>query len=308
MAYFPNLTHSPALIGIEDGKFAKSLPQFEFSTRAVNAGPDAMEALAAGAIDVAYVGPCPALNSYFKSGGKSLKILAGVCEGGASLVCRGDIPMRSIADLTGRRVAVPGFGGTQDVSLRHFIKGFHLLPKESGGTVEIIPLKNSDILALFKQKQLDAAWVPEPWASRLVVEAGARVVVHESSLWPSGKFPTTLLVASSLFIAAHPQAVKILESDNQQIIVQMNDRPVWAMERANWALKKITGKPLAPAVINAAWKQLKFSWLEDEKGLQSFAYAAADAGYLNGQTLLTRTMWLHHPGVRYSRALATASR
>src|SRR5207248_579343 len=82
----------------------------------------------------------------------------------------------------GTRVAVPQLGGTQDISLRHFIAQQGLSPREKGGTVEIMPIKNPDVLALFLRGQLDAAWVPEPWATRLVKEARAQRVVDERDL------------------------------------------------------------------------------------------------------------------------------
>src|SRR5579871_1638214 len=172
LAYFPNVTHAPALAGVARGDFQQALgDKAALETRVVNAGPEAMEALLANAIDVSYVGPSPAINTYLKSQGRVLRLLAGACSGGASLVASADTPIHSIKDLDGKSVAVPQFGGTQDVSCRHFLAASGLRPKDKGGSVDLQEIKNPDILALFKQKQLDAAWVPEPWAARLIADA-----------------------------------------------------------------------------------------------------------------------------------------
>ena len=53
LAYFPNLTHAQALIGVANGTFQKQLGDIRLKTTLFNAGPEAMEALLAGAIDAA---------------------------------------------------------------------------------------------------------------------------------------------------------------------------------------------------------------------------------------------------------------
>ncbi|HVI94476.1 MAG TPA: ABC transporter substrate-binding protein, partial [Anaeromyxobacter sp.] len=56
LGYFPNVTHAQALVGVDDGTFARALAG-RFEARMFNAGPAAMEALLAGDLDAAYVGP-----------------------------------------------------------------------------------------------------------------------------------------------------------------------------------------------------------------------------------------------------------
>jgi NitT/TauT family transport system substrate-binding protein len=274
------LTHAPALIGVEQGTFRAALPGYDFQTVVVNAGPEAMEALLAGDIDMAYVGPSPALNTYVKSNGRALQIVSGVCCGGASLMAREGEKISTISDLDGKRVAVPELGGTQDVSLRRFLAANRLVPKELGGTVEILPIKNPDILSLFKRGELDAAWVPEPWASRLVVEAHASLVVDERTLWPGDRFTTAVLVASRAFIASNPDAVERVADANAEIIAEMNARPAWAREKANDAIKALTGKALRKKTLDLAWTRLSFSSELDRQNLMAFAGAARQAGYL----------------------------
>ena len=283
IAFFPNLTHAPALVGIARGDFQSASPGYRIESKVVNAGPDAMEALLAGEVDFAYVGPSPAVNTYLKSGGKALKILAGACSGGAALVSRQGVDIRTVSELDGRRVAVPQLGGTQDVSLRHFLSMNHLSPKENGGSVEILPVKNPDILALYLQQQIDAAWVPEPWASRLVADARAKVVVDEASLWPNHRFTTTVLVVSTRFSESHPDAVQQILRAHGEIISWLNGHSREAKILVNQALKKLTGKSLSVPVIDAAWSHLTFSSDPEPDNIVTMAESARDAGYLKGQ-------------------------
>lgn len=308
IAYFPNVTHAPALVGVSKGFFTKSLTRYSLSTKVVNAGPEAMEALLAGAIDFAYVGPSPAINTFLKSHGKALQIIAGVCDGGASLITRSDVPISSIDDLNGRRVAVPQLGGTQDVSLRTFISRKGLSPRERGGTVEIIPVNNPDILSLFKRKQIDAAWVPEPWASRLKHDAGGRTVVDERDLWPSGRFTTTVLVVRSQFAKEHPDVVREVVDAHVASVRWIQDNPVAAKEATNYALKSLTGKRLSTAVINDAWNHLSFAIEPDRTSIEAFAEAAFEAGYSKKRPTGLETLIDDKPLAQSQAALVKATR
>jgi NitT/TauT family transport system substrate-binding protein len=280
LAYNPNVTHAPALVGVARGDFQKALGNVRLETKVTNAGPETMEALLAGEIDMAYVGPSPAINTYLKSSGTALKMLAGACSGGAALVARGDSTIRTIRGLDGRRVAVPQLGGTQDVSCRHFLaaNGLHSLDK--GGTVEILPVKNPDILALFKRKQIDAAWVPEPWAARLVKEAGARIVVDERDLWPDHKFTTTVVVVRSEFLDKHAEDVQALLTAHVRVTDWLSRNANEGQNVVNGELKRLTGKPLPADVLKAAWTRVTFTTDPNQASIESFVEAAAEAGYL----------------------------
>jgi NitT/TauT family transport system substrate-binding protein len=285
LAYFPNLTHAPILVAVKDGIYEKRLPGYGIKSFVVNAGPEAMEALLAGDVDIACVGPSPALNTYAKSGGKALRIVAGVCSGGASLMARDGVAINSVTDLAGKTVADPEFGGTQDVSLRHFLKLNGLASRESGGNVEVMALKNPDILTAFKRGQLDAAWVPEPWASRLAAEAHARRVVDERTLWPGGRITTAVLVARTGFLNAHPDVVEAVVEGTQAAMDRLAKNPAAGEAEANEEIKHLTGKPLKQAVIADAWSRMEFSTTLDQNSLAAFAGAARDAGYLTDRAI-----------------------
>ena len=287
LAYFPNLTHAPALVGIARGDFQREIPGYLIEPKVVNAGPEAMEALLAGELDISYVGPSPAVNTYLKSGGRALRILAGCCSGGASLIARGDEDIHSVADLDHKRVAIPQLGGTQDVSLRHFLDVNHLAPEEKGGTVRIIPVKNPDILALFLQKQIDAAWVPEPWASRLKKDARAKTVADERDLWPGRAFTTTVIVARTDFARRHPDVIQGILRAHLADIAWLNSHVADGQKIVNSELKRLTGKGLSEGVLKDAWNHLSFTDDPNQENIRALAEAAEKAGYLKGNLNLT---------------------
>ncbi|MFN3651469.1 MAG: ABC transporter substrate-binding protein [Armatimonadota bacterium] len=281
VAFFPNVTHAPALAASARGELDRALPAgTSLDVKVFNAGPEAMEALLAGEIDVSYVGPSPAINTYLKSGGRALRVLAGACSGGAALVARAEVPIAAVKDLDGKRVAVPQLGGTQDVSLRHFLAREGLKPWEKGGSVEIVTAKNPDILALIQRKQVDAAWVPEPWASRLVHDAGATVAVDERSLWEGGRFTTTVLVARTKFLEEQPETVQAILRAHLQSIDWLKAQPEAGKKLVNAELKRLTGKELSEQVLDEAWARVEFTSDPHQASIETFADAAVQAGYL----------------------------
>ena len=157
LGFFPNLTHGAALVGLQHGELQQALAPLAVDAKPFNAGPEAMEALFAGALDACYVGPAPAINGYLRSRGEALVIVAGAAINGAGLVVRKDANIHGPADLHGKKLASPQLGNTQDVALRMYLKDNGLQSKDRGGDVQVLPLANADILALMKQKQIDGA-------------------------------------------------------------------------------------------------------------------------------------------------------
>jgi NitT/TauT family transport system substrate-binding protein len=259
LGYFPNLTHAPALVGVKKGFFTTALgSNVTLETHTFNAGGDAITAILSGSIDATFVGPNPTTNAFAQSHGQAIRVIAGSTSGGALLVVRPGIT--SIAGLKGKTIADPQLGGTQDVALRWFLQsnGFKS-DTAGGGDVHVLPQDNSQTLTAFKQAKIDGAWVPEPWASRLVVEGGGSVLVDERDLWPQGKFDTTNLIVSTRFLRDHAKRVKALLEGLYQSIDYLNSNPSDAQALTNDALGQLTGKKLASGVVSAAWPHMTFT-------------------------------------------------
>lgn len=258
LGYFANVTHAPALVGLAEGIFQEDLGDTTLTAQAFNAGPAAIEALTAGAIDATFIGPNPSINSYIQSAGRSVRIVAGAAVGGAALVVREGID--SVDDLKGKTIATPQLGNTQDVALRSFLtdEGFDV-DTTGGGDVAITPTENAQMLTLFQQGQIDGAWVPEPWVSRLVLDEGAQVLVDEETLWEDGSFPTTVLLVNADFLAEHPQTVKALVQGNVNSVAWLNGNPDKAGAAINAQLEVDAGKGLADDVIARSLEHVTFS-------------------------------------------------
>src|SRR6266568_6450938 len=145
LGYFPNLTHAVAVVGVARGTFKQALgSNVTLDTKTFNAGPAEIEALLAGAIDIGYLGPNPAINGYVKSKGAALRVIAGASSGGALFIVRPGANIHSASDLSGKKLATPQLGGTQDVALRNYLRTHDLKTSDKGGTVQIIPTQNPD--------------------------------------------------------------------------------------------------------------------------------------------------------------------
>lgn len=259
LGYFPNVTHAPAIIGVDTGLFEEALgSSASLRTSTFNSGTEVIEALFSGAIDASFIGPNPAINGYAKSDGEALRIVAGTTSGGASLVVREGID--SPADLAGTTLASPSLGNTQDVALRAWLleQGF-ATDTSGGGDVSITPQDNADILAAFQSGALDGAWVPEPWATRLIIEGGGKVLVNESDIWPAGDFVTTHLIVSTDFLSEHPDVIKALIVGLGEAIDVANGDPTAAQATVNNGIEAITTKRLADETISGAWGNLRFT-------------------------------------------------
>lgn len=278
LGYFANVTHAGPVYGVASGVYKAKLGATELKTQTFNAGPAAVEALFGGAIDAAYLGPGPAVNAFLKSKG-DVVLVAGATSGGASLVVKPSITDAS--QLKGKKIADPQTGGTQDIALRTFLagKGFEV-DKQGAGDVSILAQENAQTLDLFRAGEIDGGWVPEPWASRLVLEGGGKVLVNEKDLWPGGKFVTTNLVVRKEFLAKHPQTVKALLEGQVEADKQIKADPTKAQTVVNAALKELTGKALRPDVIARAFSQIEVTEDPLAATLKTSAEHAFDSGLI----------------------------
>ncbi|HVW40529.1 MAG TPA: ABC transporter substrate-binding protein [Amycolatopsis sp.] len=252
LAYFPNVTHASALIGLDKGYFTKELGSgTKLTPTKFNAGPDEVSALLGGSVDIGFIGSGPAINAFSKSDGETVRLIAGATSGGAQLVVQPDI--NTPQDLQGKIVADPQAGNTQDVALKKWIAD----QKLSG--VNVQNSDNSVTLTQFKQKAVAGAWLPEPWSSRAVTEAGAKVLVDEKSLWPDGRFPTTVVIVRTDFLQQHPQTVQavlkaVLDANN----LAATD-PGEAKAAVNRQLKSLTGSELTQPVLDRSFANIELT-------------------------------------------------
>lgn len=256
LGYFPNLTHAQALFADATGLYERHLNETRLETMVFNAGPSAFEALFAGEVDVVYVGPSPTITALDRKGLDVVVIVAGASSGGASFVARDGID--GPEDLPGRKLATPQLGNTQDVALKHYLLDQGLKRRDQGGDVEVINAQNPDIFTLFQNGDIDGAWVPEPWATRLVVEAGANLVFHEQDLWPEGRFVTTHLVTTRHFVETRGDDVRALLAAHTEATAALQHGTPEVLRAVNDGIERATGKRIPEATLEAAFPRIEF--------------------------------------------------
>jgi len=282
VGHFPNITHAQAVVGRNNGWFDKALAPDDarVDLKAFNAGPSAIEALFAGELDLVYVGPNPTITGYVRSRGEALRVIAGSVSGGASLVVRADSGIQKPEDFHGKRVASPQLGNTQDVALRNWLAGHNLKLREKGGDVSVIPVANPDQLTLFLQKQLDASWAPEPWASRLIHDANCRLFLDERQLWPDRMFVITNVIVSTKFLNQHRDLVKRFLRAHVELTQWINQHPADAKRIMNAEIKQETHSALADDVLNDAFGRIDVTYDPVRSSLLTASQEAFDLGLL----------------------------
>ncbi len=281
LGFFPNLTHAPALIGMQQGYYKDALKPLGLTVTptAFNAGPDAVTALFGDSLDITYIGPNPTISAYSQSQGEAVKVVSGAASGGAALVVSPDI--NSAADLRGKTLATPQLGNTQDVALRYWLTEQGLTSTvEGGGDVSIKPQANADGLTAFGSGEIQGAWVPEPWVSEYVAK-GAKVLVNEKDLWPSGEFVTTNILVRSEFLQEHPDVVQAVLDAHVQALQEIRENPAQAKRDVNDALQSLTGGTLDQDILDSAWKQIDFTADPLPDTLVTSAQHAVEVGLLD---------------------------
>lgn len=281
LAYFPNVTHAPALVGVADGTFQKALgTAATLKPLTFLNGPSEMEALLAGEVDIAYVGVSPAINAYTKSAG-ALKVVSGAASGGAVLVARADAGIGRLEDLAGKRIGTPQKGGTQDVAARYYItQTLKQKLSEQGGATQIVPTDSPQLATLFQQKALDAAWMQEPWGARLIAENGAKLILDERETWPGKRYATTVVVARTEFLKQHPDLVEKVLAAHVALAGRIQKDRAAAAPVVGAEIKRITSRALDPKVIAASLGRIDFTEDPYPETLQTQADRAFALGFL----------------------------
>jgi NitT/TauT family transport system substrate-binding protein len=258
LGVFANVTHASALVAIESGLLEKRLgADVKLEVKYFNSGTTAQTALLSGALDATFIGPNPAINAFAQTGGE-IRIVAGATSGGAFLVTRPSIT--KVADLKGKKVATPSLGNTQDVAARVYLKSKGLeTDTAGGGDVSILPQDNARTLDAFVQGLVDGAWVPEPWASRLVNEAGGKVLLAESTLWPGGRYVTAHLVTTADYLDEHASVVKRLVRAQVDATDFLAKNRTVAEKQVSEQIYKATGQRVDPVTVTNAWDNLEFT-------------------------------------------------
>ncbi len=288
IAYFPNIGHAIPIVGMEKGFFEEQIgEQTKIETRVFDSGPQVIESLFADSVDVAYVGPGPAINGFLNSENKNVKILAGAASGGASFIVHPNSEINSVSDFAGKKIAAPQIGNTQDVSLRNYLSENGLRPAEKGGNVVVYNIPNPDIYTLFVKGEVDGAWVAEPWATILETELDGKRLFHEEELWPDKEFASVLLIGNVDYINENPKIISNFMISHHETVTWINQNPKETRIVFNDFLDSHLGQSLSDEVVDVALSNLMITADPKPNSISSFAEQADSLGYLgrNGYDL-----------------------
>lgn len=280
LGFFPNITHSQALIGKADGVFQERLGNnVDLEWHQFNAGNEAIEALFSKNLDITYIGPGPAVNGFIRSDG-DLEIIAGATHSGAVLVVGKDENINSVAQLSGKKVAVPNYGNTQDITLRAALREAGLSDTNSGGDVEIVQAKNPDIKVLLERGDIDAAFVPEPWGARLEIEVGARILLDEKQTFRNGEYSSAIILARKDFVEKNPEIVEKIIQGHVDITDYILDNQEEAKLKISKELKAITQSEIPKEVLDGGFSRMTVSYDPLEDSIIEMAKISRENGFL----------------------------
>lgn len=281
VAYFPNITHTQALVMKNQGKLEEKWKDTcRVTWNSFNAGPEEMEAIFAGEIDLGYIGPVPALSANVKSNGE-VKIIANASNAGAVLLKRKDADIQSVKDLAGKKVAVPQLGNTQHLCLLNILEENGLKTVDEGGNVTVTASSNADIVNLLDNARVDAALVPEPWGTTIENNGSAEVLLDYNEVFLEGNYPVAVVIASSDFMEEHPDLVQDFLDAHKEATLYINNHSEDAQKIVNQEIESATGKALKEDVIRGAFKRMKIDTTIHQDAIMQFANISKNEGFMN---------------------------
>lgn len=265
VGYFPNITHAPAMVGIEAGIFEQYLSDYDLAFQSFAVGNILMDAIATGDIDIGYIGPGPVINRYLQ--GAKIQVLAGVSKGGMLLISNPSSNIQEFADLSGKIVSTQAIGDSRDMMLRYIMKENDLFMEQQRGTVKHRVQGAGTIQTAFRQNQLDAAMVPEPWGS-LLEQQGANVMLEWNQLPLNGEVPAAIIVASEAFIQNNPTAVKEFLAAHKAAIDFINDNELESLTMVQKQILDITKQNLTIEILEKSLARSPVTIDVDYHGMQ----------------------------------------
>lgn len=280
IAFFPNITHTQALIMKEKKLLEKKLgSQYKVEWLDFNAGPEEVEAMFAGEVDIGYIGPVPAITAYNQSEG-DVRIIAGASSGASVLVTREGLDIDTVEELSGKTVAIPNLGNTQHLLLLKVLEEHGLKPKANGGTVNVVPVANADEATVMGMKQVDAALVPEPWGSTLQKQIHAEVLLDYQEMWLDGNYATTVVMVGKDFMEENPELVQQFIDVHKDATAYIHDFPEDTKQSVNSQIESLTGKSLNEEILDHAFSRMIVSEEMPEKSVMEYAKVNKEQGFI----------------------------
>lgn len=280
IGYFPNINHVAGMVAEEKDLYTETLP--DGTTVNYQYFPDGsafMTALETGDIQGGLVGPGPAMN-HFTSGAK-INVVAAGSTGGTVIMARKGADIESPEDMKGKTFISPRVGCTHDVQFETMMKEeYGITSDRTGGKMKHVTGKPATYHSMFTTGNVDAATVPEPWASVIEEKGSGEVLVDTKNVAYGETLPAAVFVTSQDLVDNKPDLVQSIVDGHKKATEYIQDNPAEAKEIAIKKIKEITDQELSASVIDNAWERINFTYEVDAKVLQDFADSSYDLEFL----------------------------
>ena len=279
IGYFPNINHVPAMVAKAKGYYEKELgdgTKVEYKTFAE--GGSFMTALKTGDIDAGLVGPGPAMNNY--TTGADVKIIAGASTGGTVILARSDSGIKQISDFSGKTYITPGVGCTHDVQYETYLEKAGITSKRIGGTMKHLTGNPAQYASMMQSGKIDIAVAPEPWASVIEQQTGAKVVINNDQISFGKTLPASVLVTTGKEIKDQPKVIQAILTAHKEAVDYINNHPEQAKQITINDIKTTTGQVLDQSVVDLAWTRIGFTDHVNEQAIQDFADSSYELKFL----------------------------
>jgi NitT/TauT family transport system substrate-binding protein len=259
------MANAPALVADRKGFYAEEGLTVE--AKPFGDGPVIQQALAAGELDVAYIGAPPVYQ--WAARGLDSRILAKVNYGQAAVIANSPTIVK-LSDLRGRRIAGVARGSGMDVLLRGVVL------KEAAGLdpdrdLSVVSMPVGNMNAALDSGTVDAAFTWEPFISQQVLRGGAHVLFDVNQALPG--YPWYVVMAPKKTLADRPDDVVRLLRAHAKAIAWLSTHPAEGDALIAEAfklepVKRADGTEIAPAAVAAeARKRLGWSDRLEESDL-----------------------------------------
>jgi taurine transport system substrate-binding protein len=213
------------LVVKDKGLLEACMPNADITWSQFSSGADVIQAFGANSADIGLIGSSPATIAVSQPLQLPIKVvwIQEVIGTAESLVAR-DPAVTAVADLAGKRVAVP-FSSTAHFSLLQALGGAGLV---AGQDVELINLAPDAMLPAWSGGQIDAAWVWNPVLGEL--SKTGKPIYSSADTAAAGKPTYDLSAATTGFVEANPAFMVQWARAQDHAVALIKDDPAEASE------------------------------------------------------------------------------
>jgi NitT/TauT family transport system substrate-binding protein len=171
-------------------------------------GIDIFPAIVKGEVDIAASAADAAVAN--RSGGGQIYVVAGFAKGGARLVSRSDLELKTVKDLKGRKVGVARGGAQELLLLAELAKNGLTWPDKPGKDVQLFYMPFADLNQALLQKQIDAMCQSEPQSSQAINKGFGKEMLKPYDT-PLGEPVRALVMTQQMYEQKPDVARRVLE-------------------------------------------------------------------------------------------------